>query len=62
MNVYPGGQQPKMCDGHKPDGTPQVMVSRNGEPKRLKNVLESGVDTRGMSKTDLIAKLENLMT
>lgn len=59
MNVYPGGQQPKMQDRLKPDGRPQVMVNRNGEPKGLKQVLEEhGVDTTGMLKADLIAKLE----
>lgn len=59
MNVYPGGQQPIMRDGLKPNGRPQKMVNRYGEPKGLKQVLEErGVDTRDMKKEELIAKLE----
>lgn len=61
MKVGPGGAQPKMRStpvvvNDKP--FVQSMVTRDGIPKGLKIVLEErGVDVRGMTKKDMVKKL-----
>ena len=59
MNVKPGGSQPKMRDGRLPNGAPQKMTLQDGTPKGLDLVLrERGVDTLGMTKKDMVKRME----
>lgn len=44
-----------MHPGRLPNGAEQPMVDQYGRPKGLRQVLlERGVDTRGMSKKDIV--------
>ena len=48
-----------MRDGRLPNGAPQKMTLQDGTPKGLDLVLtERGVDTLGMTKKDMVKRME----